>query len=576
MAIPHPVGIKRALAFICLTACATASVVSTASAGTTGAFDAEFGVDGTVLFGKFGASAGATGVAVAKTGRIIVAVNESKSAFSSTKASVLYAFNNDGSRAKGFGKSGSAVVSASSSSYVMKAAENDEIFVLDASDSFHAFDPAGQRLDAVGAGGTVDLAKRFPDCDFSNFAIQGPSRIVIAGSTKTSPDGTNGYMTAPCIVALSRSGAPDGSFGTAGSLTIGHLRAPAAEIGIGVDPASNILVGLGGRPDPAKQGAVIAQSGVVRLTENGAIDTSFGSEGVSWLIYENAASPSFRTSGVQEILATTSGALYVVAAEGYSHCSKGCGFQSNLYFVPESGSTPAVVRSGFQTNALALGPGDRVAGSRAAPRYLAVSLWSGSGSPNSVVPGDSLNTAVLELESSSSAVAFDPRGNIVVAGSSSPFDPTDQFESRPFVSRLLGSTSGRSAAQIQIDDFYAPGSASKSKLEMNGVALPHAEVRRVQVAIQRSSTSLRRRGLCQWVKSKKVRYVTRRLRRGLCPNPVFVTLSNRAKWSGTFSRGFQPGKHSVWVRATLSSGEQNEMIKSKDSYNRFKFYPPKR
>ncbi|MBV9157251.1 MAG: hypothetical protein JO097_13390 [Acidobacteriaceae bacterium] len=135
---------------------------------------------------------------------------------------------------------------------------------------------AGQ-LDSTFAKGGIFLANNagLTNSVATAFAIGRKGRIVIAGQLPLPPGGS----PQPAVFRLNSNGALDTSFGTNGVASI-NFREGGGEIATSLvlQPDGKIVIGVSLGTADAPPALVL-----VRLDENGAIDSSFGNSGVAFL-----------------------------------------------------------------------------------------------------------------------------------------------------------------------------------------------------------------------------------------------------------------------------------------------------
>ena len=174
----------------------------------------------------------------------------------------LERFLPDGTRDSSFGTDGTTTVSGGIIDLAIDAAGN---IVTVGGQTIARFTRAGVLDDSFGTGGTVTVGDTSSNQLFS-IAVQSDGKIVVGGGV--SSGGPQNFW----IGRFTSAGAPDTSFATTGAVT-GDDAAGGVAYGVGVD-ASGRIVGSGA----AMFNGTLAKS--VRFDATGAIDASFGSQGL--------------------------------------------------------------------------------------------------------------------------------------------------------------------------------------------------------------------------------------------------------------------------------------------------------
>lgn len=197
-----------------------------------GTLDSAFGSGGKVLI-DFGARSvtGANGVELQTDGKIVIGgkVNDQFA---------IVRLNPNGSLDSSFGTSGKLMVN-----------------------------PSGSKN---GVNGATDIAlQRVP-------AITGEELIVLSGYSRTTSQGHNDWT----LMRFKPNGATDTTFGTSGIVKTSFFGFGSAPETIAIDSSNRVVAAGYTYPGDASQcGTYILDTAVVRYTENGALDGSFGSGG---------------------------------------------------------------------------------------------------------------------------------------------------------------------------------------------------------------------------------------------------------------------------------------------------------
>ncbi len=132
------------------------------------------------------------------------------------------------------------------------------------------FLPTGELDNSFGAGGLAEAAFNNGWDEANDLAVQPDGRIIVAGIA----DGPNVVKVKFGIVRYLDSGMRDQSFGGDGLVTVEFPDGNGTAEGVFVDPDGRILVGGG-------VGGAGVRAGLARLTSDGQLDSSFGSNGIT-------------------------------------------------------------------------------------------------------------------------------------------------------------------------------------------------------------------------------------------------------------------------------------------------------
>jgi uncharacterized delta-60 repeat protein len=142
------------------------------------------------------------------------------------------------------------------------------------------FGTGGETTVSFGAGYTTDAT--------AGVVIDSSGGILVAGSTGNSPIYNRRPPTALAVARLTSNGTPDTSFGTAGQTIIDFgAGTDVRAAGITLDPAGRIVVA-----------GDVAGPVVCRLTNTGALDSTFGTNGVAVLPWVGGSSFSLTGAAV--------------------------------------------------------------------------------------------------------------------------------------------------------------------------------------------------------------------------------------------------------------------------------------
>jgi uncharacterized delta-60 repeat protein len=193
--------------------------------------------------------------------------------------------------------------------------------------SFHRYGADGTPDPTFGGDGVVDVPSGQESFGVGGLAVQPDSKLVVAG---TSP---NGYPAQKVIWRFNADGSPDPTFGTGGRTNF--------PIGDGPDQVTSVLVQSDGRI--AAGGTGYPNGSVFRVTASGAIDQSFGTQGIATT-----------TAIVRDLIQAPDGTLLYTGRVGED-------FATHVYRLSASGAPSATsTELPGEAMGLALAPGGRV------------------------------------------------------------------------------------------------------------------------------------------------------------------------------------------------------------------------
>jgi uncharacterized delta-60 repeat protein len=213
------------------------------------------------------------GVGLQSTGKIVIALS---TLFSTNDTGfTLVRFNSDGTLDTTFGSGGSVTVAPFQDVFLVPAVlviqSNDNI-VLAGSQVVARFTPNGELDASFGTNGVVAV----PFVSITSIALDSNGKILVGTGSQifgtTPPSGTN---TQGAVVRLLTDGAIDTSFGLAGQVATLPAAAAIAVLNNGEIIVAGTQQGLVADSFPFFQSGF----GVVRLQADGAIDTTFGTNG---------------------------------------------------------------------------------------------------------------------------------------------------------------------------------------------------------------------------------------------------------------------------------------------------------
>lgn len=275
-------GVDVASAALTVSNVAPNAILHDLTLGDDGALDPSFGMGGLVLTDFPGpANAHATDAALQPDGKLLVAGNLD----SPTGYLGLCRYTADGSLDRTFGVGGRVAILAPFSHVSAVALQPDGKIVVaggtvtgDGDFVLSRFDADG-RLDATfGDGGTVvtDLG----GADFASGLAVDPSGRIVAVGHSYHVSGTGSFDTDFAITRYDASGRLDSGFASGGVFLHDFDGSPDWATAVRLDASGRILVA----------GTAGHRFGVIRLTDSGALDASFGGTGAVALLVPGRAS----------------------------------------------------------------------------------------------------------------------------------------------------------------------------------------------------------------------------------------------------------------------------------------------
>lgn len=292
--------------------------------------------------------------------------------------------------------------------------------------------PSGA-LDPSFGGGLLHLPP------VSDIALQGDGRILVAALDREDSCGP-----ASSVRRLETSGAPDASFGSGGA----SAQLPIAIAYLAVDAEGRIVVAGTLNTVPCGKTAVSSPAlALARLLPSGALDTSFGENGLVRTAVSKGYFPSFSRSfglAIREdgsILAAGIDSLFAFTAAGAPD--------------PSFGSSGVVEVSGTPGALLGLPGGKAVLASTSAdrccslPGQFVVSRYLANGSLDPAFGGGSVSLAVGKVDSPT-ALAAGPGESVLLGGEAASSDECDgECDFAPFLARF--------AADGKLDPSFGQG-----------------------------------------------------------------------------------------------------------------------
>jgi uncharacterized delta-60 repeat protein len=267
-----------------------------------GSLDTNFGVSGFVAIDFFGASSSVNGLAVDSTDRLVIAGNF----FDPSTGNVDFAvarLTRDGALDTTFDSDGMQTIdfdSHSDSAYSVAVDSADRVLVAGTSYriSTGENDFAVARLTTLGAldldfdadgKQTIDFGSSYDDA--RRVAVDSFGRVILTGFSYQ-PIGTTGNDFA--VARLTADGALDPSFNTDGKQVIDFGSADESYIySIALDSADRVLLAGASYQDVTGNDLFVA-----RLTSDGALDTTFDSDGMQTIDFGSADDYVYSYGGV--------------------------------------------------------------------------------------------------------------------------------------------------------------------------------------------------------------------------------------------------------------------------------------
>ncbi len=378
-----------------------------------------------------------------------------------------------------------------------------------------------------GGGGLADPAEKnasFGTDGIRRLVIEGThssaNAVTVAGAQVLLGGGTHPFSATTrtkgkwVVARLLGSGDPDTTFSGDGVVTL----APPGGYGIVNDIAADaagriIAVGLAQTCAEAPTGpcSSSARPAVARFLDNGALDTSFGTNG--WAVL-----PASMTSQTGELRTVAVDPAGWIVAGGTSGLASGV-VRLTPYGHPDPG----------------FGTGGAV-------------LWDPHPAAAPTLPHGGVNR-----------IAVDSSGRYVAAG----YARSDTGFTGEAV-RLLGGGTPPSAPPASVTPPTARiTKPPKKKVKaITGAAGPSGLVRSVEVGLQRvDKPLLKRKHRCRWAMSAKPRFgkakatkITRKKHR--CDSPRWLSVPAGSSWKLAFGKRLPRGKYVAHVRVTLTTGQQ--------------------
>lgn len=141
--------------------------------------------------------------------------------------------------------------------------------------------PNGALDTGFGSGGYVSVVSPI-ECQYPTFSVDGRSRPLI---TWTTSGPSRALASVLAVTRLLPDGTPDYSFGVGGTAFLSIPCPPGSNVGALADRFDRVILSFGCGEGP-EEGGTQQHSYLLRLGANGAIDTGYGSSGISALAVE--------------------------------------------------------------------------------------------------------------------------------------------------------------------------------------------------------------------------------------------------------------------------------------------------
>jgi len=279
----------------------TTSDFAVARLSEAGALDVTFGGDGKVTT-DFGGNDEAHAVAVQTDGKIVVAGTTTSGG---TTQIAVARYKADGSLDTTFNADGKVYVLIGTVDDATAIAIDDEGKIVLGGTTYNGSNKDFMivRLESDGdldttfsADGKLGIAIGTGDDVGRGVALQSDGKIIVAGSAKSGTENDFG------ITRVTTAGVLDTTFGTSGKATVNFLASPSNSednaYGVQVLSGGNIVVG--GTSNNGTNDLLA----LARLTSAGAMDSTFGSNGIATLGYANSQGEAFNVQGLAMTLST--------------------------------------------------------------------------------------------------------------------------------------------------------------------------------------------------------------------------------------------------------------------------------
>ncbi|MGK2878484.1 MAG: delta-60 repeat domain-containing protein [Solirubrobacterales bacterium] len=396
--------------------------------------------------------------------------------------------------------------------------------------------------------------------------VEPSGKIVMSGESYYEAYMSAGAYSSLAIGRLNVDGTWDSSFSGDGKLSIPFTTTDLDFRALADVPGDAGYV-MGGRVLPGG-GPTITQPTLVRITEGGALDTSFiggaGNHSPTPGIVTYYWSADNTQLGEINTVAPAPGGGFV--AGGYQNTHPDPSTYATFMGLARYTATGALDTS-FGTSGVRL---LQIGGGGSAAYDLAVqpdgktlgglagvdsntgfvgrfntdgSTDAGYGSSGLVNPS-ALNASRIELQ---------PDGKLVVSVARSG-------QANTTLMRLLPDPPATSSRPIDPPTATVTSPKSKSmkasKLHLlSGTAGPSGSVKSVKVALQRKdSKALKKKRRCYWMKGMKAKFKSVKATKGRCSKPYYLSASGTNSWKYRVTRTLPKGSYVLTVRVTLLDG----------------------
>lgn len=386
-------------------------------------------------------------------------------------------------------------------------------------------------------------------------------KLIVEPSGKIVMSGGSYYSSTASLAIgrLNADGTWDSSFSGDGKLSV-PFNTTAVDFKALADVPGDAGYVIGGFALPGG-GPTITQPTLVRITEGGALDSSFaGGPG------NKSATPGIVTyywsadnTQLGEVVAVAPAPGGGFVAGGYQNTPASGTFLGMARYSASGALDPSFGTSGVRlsqigggnsgVNDLAVQPDGKILGGLSGVDFNTgfVGRFHTDGSPDTTFGSGGL---VDPTSAGISRVALQPDGKLVTT-----------------VARL-GQTN-TTLMRLLADDPVVPEivpelkitSPSKRKLKRSklrtlaGTAGPAGLVKKVEIALRRKDSKLlKKKKRCAWLSSTKVKFKHTKASKGKCSKPYFRKASGTTKWKYRVTKSLPVGSYALTARVTLIDG----------------------
>lgn len=368
------------------------------------------------------------------------------------------------------------------------------------------------------------------------------------------------------VIRLTESGSLDTTFGISGVVDLpGTVGSFPGGSPLATTPDGEVLVGAFRPTSPSPA----LERGVMKLSASGTLINNFGTGGFatdSGLANRALYQGFERTT---EIVVARDGSFAQVG-RNFRDSGRGGGFEGYSWaFYRADG----VAKTGFPKWFYAVGVTPVDGPGLAVSRASTVTVYKPDMTPDPTFGLAGTNSVNIGKCSEWKALATDVDGSIVALGACPLGGDVSQMV------RFLGPNGGRPAVQVNIrglaysKKFRGRRTRVSWPRVLTGTAGPRGWLRNVRVAVRRLDWASSGEGHCGWLTKSATRYS----RGKNCDKPVFMPVKGLGRWRFDFGRPLPVGNYELHVRAKLKNGSVNAFGVDADSYRKFSVKrPPKK